>query len=322
MATLYTQQSKNVTKTWILMACFLAVIGALGYVIAYVYDDPGIFDIAIIFSIVMNIAGYWYSDKIALAVARAVATNPDDQQITSVAAAKTGIDGSRQLELNRLVENLAITAGLPKPRVFIINDPAPNAFATGRNKEHGAVAVTTGLLNMMDRSELEGVLAHELSHIGNRDTLLSTVVVILVGLVSIASDIFLRSALWGGVGGGRRGNDREGGGIGPVLAIVGFVLIILSPIIATIIQLAISRKREYLADASGALLTRYPEGLANALRKIEGYAKPMQHPSNAMAHLYISNPFGAKAFKGMQKLFMTHPPTEDRIKALEGMDIK
>jgi len=297
MATLYTQQSKNVTRTWLLMGVFLAIIVAIGYFVSYYYNNPAILYIAIVFSIVMNITGYWFSDKIALSSTGAVEA-----------------DEKEYIELHRILENLAITAGLPKPRLYIINDMAPNAFATGRDKEHAAVAVTTGLLQMLDRSELEGVIAHELSHIGNRDILLSTVVVVLVGFIAMLSDMFLRASLFG------RNRDREEGGNG-IIMIVGIVFVVLSPIIATIIQLAISRKREFLADASGALLTRYPDGLANALKKISSYSQPMQRASNATAHLFISNPFGGKTMNGIAKLFMTHPPTEERIEALMGMKV-
>ena len=199
---------------------------------------------------------------------------------------------------------------MPKPNVYIINDPAPNAFATGRDPKHGAVAVTTGLLRMMERSELEGVLAHELSHIKNRDTLVMTVVVVLLGIVTLLSDFFIRSQMFGG---GDRDNKAA-----PYLMIIGIVLAILSPIIAQLIQLAISRRREFLADASGALMTRYPEGLASALTKIGAYAAPMQRANNATAHLFISNPFGAGAMKGIAKFFMTHPPVEERVRALLG----
>ena len=292
MATLYTHQSENVRKTWILMSVFFALFIGVGYILSYVYGNITILYIFAIFSVGMNIISYWYSDSIALANAHADLA-----------------DGSEFLELNRIVENLAITAGLPKPRVYIITDPAPNAFATGRDKDHAAIAVTTGLLTIMDRSELEGVLAHELSHIGNRDILLSTVVVVLVGLLALLSDVVLRSFIWGG-----RGRDREENGNGIIMAI-GLVAIIISPIVATLIQLAISRKREFLADASGALLTRYPEGLASALQKIGNYSKPMEHASTATAHLYIANPFGAKG-QSITKLFATHPPIEDRIEAL------
>jgi len=297
MATLYTLQESNVRKTWFLMTVFFGLLVAIGALFSYVYNDASILIILTIIAIVMNIVAYWKSDAIALASARAVPADPVEYH-----------------ELHQVVENLAITAGLPKPRVFIINDPAPNAFATGRDKDHAAIAVTTGLLAMMSRSELEGVIAHELSHIGNRDILLSTVVVVLVGLIALASNFFLRSMMWGGMG--RRGsNDREGGNI--IFIILGIIGIILAPIVATMIQLAISRKREFLADASGALLTRYPEGLASALQKIENYNKPMLHPSTATAHLFIANPFGPKS-EFMSKLFATHPPTEERIKALMG----
>lgn len=298
MATLYTQQSKNIQKTWLLVGVFLAVILGLGYFLSVYYNNPGILVFAFIFSLVMNIASFWFSDKIALASARAV---PADEK--------------EFLELHRIVENLAITAGLPKPRVYIIPDMSPNAFATGRNKEHAAVAVTTGLLQILDRNELEGVIAHELAHIGNRDILLQSMVVVLVGFVSLLANIFLRSMAWGG---GGNNDDRKGGSI---LALVGIALLILSPIIAQLIQLAISRKREFLADATGALLTRYPEGLASALQKISSVGIPMKNASDATAHMYISNPFGG-SINGLHKLFMTHPPVQDRIKALIGMNIK
>ncbi|MEK7107582.1 MAG: M48 family metalloprotease [Patescibacteria group bacterium] len=298
MATLYTQQDKNVRKTWLLMAVFFAVIVAIGWFLSYYYNSPGILYVAVLFSIFSNIGSYWFSDKIVLKLTQA---RPADEM--------------QFHDLHNIVENLAITAGLPKPRIFVIEDLAPNAFATGRNKEHAVVVVTTGLLGMLDRTELEGVIAHELSHIGNRDILLSTLVSVLAGLVVIISDFFLRSRLWG-FGGGR--NRESGNQLQGILMIVGIVFVVLSPIIATLIQLAISRKREFLADASGALLTRYPEGLASALRKISNYSSPMKVASNATAHLFIANPFGAKALRGLPKLFMTHPPMEERIKALVG----
>lgn len=296
MATLYTHQEENVAKTWILMAGFLGVVMAVGWAISYYYQNPGILVFAVVFAILTNVFAYWNSDKVVVAMA----------------GAKPAAEGEYP-DLHHIVENLAITAGLPKPKIYIINDPAPNAFATGRNKEHAVVAVTTGLLSMMDRSELEGVLAHELSHIGNRDMLVSTVAVVLVGFITLASDFFLRSTMWGG--GGR---DREEKG-NPLLAFIAIALIVLAPIVATLMQLAISRKREFLADASGALLTRYPEGLANALRKIGAYAQPMRTANNATAHLYISNPFGAGGkVSALARLFMTHPPIEERIAALVG----
>jgi heat shock protein HtpX len=240
----------------------------------------------------MNITSYWYSDKIVMALS----------------GAKEVQHGADE-ELFHIVENLSITAGLPMPKIYIIEDLAPNAFATGRDKNHSAIAVTTGLRKMLDKNELEGVIAHELAHIGNRDTLLQTIVVVLVGLVTIVSDIFLRSQILGG-----RDRDSRAGGI---IMIVGIVFMILSPIIATIIQLAISRKREFLADASAGLMTRYPEGLASALRKISSYGNPMKKAHVATAHLFISNPFG-NSKKGISRLFMTHPPVEERIEALMG----
>ncbi len=294
MSTLYTHQTENVRNTWILMSVFLVLLVGVGYALSYVYGDINILYAFGVFSILMNIVAYWKSDSIALSAARA-----------------TPADGPEFLELNRIVENLAITAGLPKPRVYIIHDPAPNAFATGRDKEHAAIAVTTGLLGMMERNELEGVIAHELAHIGNRDILIATVVVVLVGLLAMISDFFIRSMFWGG--GRSRSNDREGGN-GLMMAL-GIIAVILAPIVATLIQLAISRKREFLADASGALLTRYPEGLASALQKIGAYGQPMQHVSSATAHLFIANPFG-KTASFMAKLFSTHPPVEERVKVL------
>jgi len=292
MATLYTQQSKNVSKTWLLMGLFLVIIVGIGYFFSQYYGNPNILYFFIIFSVVMNVVSFWYSDKIALSMNHA-------QEIKKENAP----------ELWNIVENLSITAGLPMPKVYIIQDPAPNAFATGRNKEHAVVAVTTGLLGILNKNELEGVIAHELSHIGNRDILLSTVVVVLVGFISIAADMFMRSMLFGG------GRDRDSENGGGILMIVGVLLSILSPIFATLIQLAISRKREFLADASGALLTRYPEGLASALQKISQYSKPMKYANTATAHMFISNPFSAKK---VVALFATHPPVEARIKALLG----
>lgn len=292
MATIYTAQDQNIRKTWFLMAIFFALIIAVGYAISYVYQNVSILYFAIIFSVLMNIFSYWYSDKIVLSLSKAVEAKREDYA-----------------ELYRIVENLSITAGLPMPKVYVVSDASPNAFATGRDKDHAVVAVTTGLLGLLNKNELEGVVAHELAHIGNRDILLGTVVVVLVGMVSILADIFIRGGLFGG-------RDR-GGKSGGVLAIIGIMLIILSPIIAKLIQLAISRKREFLADASGALLTRYPEGLASALQKISGANIPLQNPHTATAHLFISNPFGGTG-KKIANLFSTHPPTAERIQALTG----
>jgi len=281
------------------MTLFFVVIIGLGWFVSYYYGNPNILYFFVLFSIVMNVVSYWYSDKIVLKMTKAKEAKREEY-----------------FDLYTTVENLAITAGLPKPKVYVIDDSAPNAFATGRDKNHAVVAVTTGLLAILNKTELEGVISHELSHIGNRDMLLSTVVVVLVGFVSIVSDMFMRSMLFGG-----RGNSREGGGqLGAIIMIVGIILSILAPIIAVLIQLAISRKREFLADSSGALLTRYSEGLASALEKISKYDKPMAGASNATAHLFISNPFGAhESGKFIAKMFSTHPSTEERVKALVGM---
>ena len=300
MASLYTQQSRNVFRTWLMMAVFLVFVIAIGWFASYYYDSAAILYIAIAIALLMNIWAYWFSDKIALRQARA---QPADE--------------TQYKELHRTVENLAITAGLPKPRVYIINDPAPNAFATGRDKNHAVIAVTTGLLGMMDQSELEGVIAHELSHVGNRDILVMTAAVVLVGVISVLANIFIRLSFFGGFGGG---NNRNNANI--IVLIFGVIAIILAPIAATLIQLAISRRREYLADASGALLTRYPEGLESALQKLGSYAAPMKTASTTTAHMYITNPFGAHpAGKWMQNLFSTHPPIEKRIEALEAMKV-
>jgi len=292
MTTLYNHQSKNIAKTWALMTIFFGVVIGLGWFVSYYYGDPSILYFFVLFSIVMNIVSFWFSHKIVLKLAGAKEANRKDH-----------------FDLYTSVENLSITAGLPMPKVYIIEDTAPNAFATGRDKKHAVVAVTTGLLSILEKNELEGVIAHELSHIGNKDMLVSTVAVVLVGFVSIISDMLMRSMLWGG----HRDSDNKGGG---ALMIIGIIFAILSPIFAMLLQLGISRKREFLADASGALLTRYPEGLANALKKISQYSKPMSRQSTAIAHLYIANPKGASIGKKISNLFATHPPVEERIKAL------
>lgn len=298
MATLYTQQSKNIFRTWLLMSAFFVLVMLIGWAISWYMQTPAILWVAVAFALVMNISAYWFSDKIALASAGAKEADP-----------------VKFLELHRVLENLAITAGLPKPRLYIIEDSAPNAFAAGRDPKHAVVAVTTGLLAQLDRSELEGVLAHELSHVGNRDILVMTVAVVLAGLITVVVDMFLRVSLFGG------GGNRDRGG-NAILAIVAIVAVVLAPIAAQLIQLAISRKREFLADASGALLTRYPDGLASALQKISSYKAPMRKASHATAHLFISNPFGAhEAGKFIAKIFATHPPVEERVAALQGMNV-
>jgi heat shock protein HtpX len=277
---------------------FVVVIG-IAWAFSYILQNPAILYIGVIFSIGMNIWSYWYSDTLVIKMSGAVP-----------------ITREQYFDLWNAVENLSITAGLPMPKVYIINDASPNAFATGRDKDHAAVAVTTGLLSLLNKNELEGVIAHELSHIGNRDILLGTVVVVLVGFIAILSDMFMRSMFLGG-----DNRNRGDGRLMIILMIVGVVLAILAPIIAKLIQLAISRKREFLADASGALLTRYPEGLASALEKISGYPHGLQKVSTATAHLYIANPLkDGKAVSFLSKLFATHPAAEDRIAALRGME--
>ncbi len=296
MATLYTEQSKNVTKTWLLMTGFLVVVIGLGWYFGFTLDLPWLLPVAVAFSLIMNVASYWWSDKIVLKMAGARPATREEF-----------------FDLYTVTENLAITAGLPMPKLYVVDDPSPNAFATGRDKEHAVVAATTGLLAILEKNELEGVVAHELAHIGNRDMLLSTVVVVLVGFVAILSDFFLRFSFSGG-------GDRDSKG-NAILIVIGIVLAILAPIAASLIQLAISRKREFLADASGALLTRYPEGLALALEKIAKSGVPVARANNATAHLYIANPFGGKT-SALHKLFLTHPPVEERLAALRGMSVE
>lgn len=279
------------------MFFFLVFVVVIGWLVSWYSNTPVLLYVAVIFAVFTNFFSYWYSDKIVIKMTRAKPVTSESHR-----------------EFWNVVENLSITGGLPMPKLYFIEDPAPNAFATGRNPENSAVAVTTGLLQILDKTELEGVIAHELSHIGNRDMLVSTIAVVLVGFLAILSDIFLRSISWGG---GRR--DNRGGG-GAIFAILAVVAIILAPIAAQLIHFAVSRKREFLADASGALLTRYPEGLARALEKIGSYEAPMRRPNHATAHLFLSNPFGAEKKQFFNKIFSTHPPMEDRISALREKD--
>jgi len=292
----YSFRDSNIRKTWAIFVLFLVVVIGIGWVFAQVYNDSTILYIAVIFSIVINFVAYWRSDSIALSLSKARLAGKENFR-----------------EIHNIVENLSITAGIPMPKIYIINDASANAFATGRNPKHASIALTTGIIERLDRSELEGVIAHELSHIKNYDILLSTIVVVLVGFLAILSDIFMRS-LWFR---GRGDNDRSN----PVLLLVGIALALISPIVATLIQLAVSRKREFLADASGALLTRYPEGLASALEKI-AVSSPLKNAKNATAHLFIANPFKADSQKKtpfLARLFMTHPPIEERVRVLREM---
>lgn len=296
MATIYTHQDSNIRKTWFLMTGFLIVVIAIGWAFSWYFESSIILYVAVIFAVFMNVFSYWNSDKLVIKMTGAKPVSRDENR-----------------ELWNILENLSITAGLPMPKLYIVNDPSPNAFATGRNPEHAVVAVTSGIIGLLNKNEIEGVIAHELSHIGNRDMLVSTVAVVLVGFVAILADIFLRMTFWGG---GR--DDSRDGRLQIILLIVGIIAAILAPIAARMIHLAISRKREFLADASGALLTRYPEGLASALEKISANGVPMKKTSHATAHLFISNPFGSQAKKSFNRFFSSHPPVEERLHALRG----
>lgn len=293
---MYDQIANNKRKSFLLIFVFSALLIALGWFFGMRFGDAraGIL-IAVFVATASALLSYFAGDQAALLVNGAKRLEKNDAP-----------------ELWRLVENLAITAGLPMPKLYLIEDHAPNAFATGRNPQHASVAVTSGLLALLDHKELEGVIAHELSHIGNDDILVMTIVIILVGSVMMLSEMMLRTSF-------RRGDrDRDSNQSTLVLFIIGLVLAVLSPLMAQLIKLAVSRSREYLADASGALLTRYPEGLASALTKISANAKPMQRANGATAHLFIANPFaGSKQF--LSGLFSTHPPIEERIKKLRAM---
>ena len=303
MANLYTHKESNIFKTWVYLIGFAVFVMVAGWVMSYALNSYAVFVFAVVLSIVMSIGSYWFSDKIVLAMSRAKPIAKQDNP-----------------ELYRIVENLAITAGLPLPKIYIIQDPQPNAFATGRDPKHAVVAATTGLLERLDRSELEGVIAHELSHVGNRDMLISTIAVVLVGIIALMGDFFFRATFFGGMGRGR--DSREGGQARVILFIVAIAFAILAPLIAQLIKLAISRKREFLADASGALLTRYPEGLARALEKISADPRQLRAANDATAHLYLVNPFrGSEKTNWLHKLFMTHPPVEQRVAALRGMKV-
>jgi heat shock protein HtpX len=307
MASLYTQSDSNRRKTWLLLAVFFIVIVIIGYVFSYEFDSPAVLYGAVIFSVVFSFFSYWYSDKMVLTMSKAKEVDPDNGR-----------------EIYHVVENLCITAGLPTPKIYIIDDSAPNAFATGRDKDHAVICITTGLLSKLEKSELEGVIAHELSHIGNRDILLATLVTVLVGIIVLLADWFRR---WSFFGGGRRRSNDNGGDnqLGLIIGIVAIVLSILAPIFAYLMQFAVSRKREYQADTDGALLTRYPEGLARALEKISRDEAPLAEANRATAHLYIASPFKddapGKAKTGwLARAFATHPPIAERIARLRAME--
>ncbi len=295
MPSLYTQSDSNIRRTWAYLFFFAIIVISTGGIISYFLKNNVILWVAVFLAIFLNVFSYWYSDKIVLAISKAKEVKKDEEP-----------------ELYRLVENLSITAGLPMPRLYIMEERQPNAFATGRNPEHGVIVVTRGLMEGLERIELEAVIAHELAHIGNRDILLSTIVVVLVGMVVIMTDFFFRLAFYGG------GRDRDGGSRIPMI-VIALALAIIAPLMAQLMKMAISRRREYLADSSGALMTRYPEGLASALEKIASDPSPMKKANDATAHLFIASPFrGKEKNSWLHKLFSTHPPIEERIAKLRG----
>ncbi len=298
MTNLYQHSSLNQRKTWLLMSGFFVLVIFLGWIFSYTLENPSILFIAVIFSVLASWLSYYHSDKIVLSISGAKEVKKADSP-----------------ELYRLVENLCITAGLPVPKVYVINDPAPNAFATGRNPQNAVVAVTTGLLSKLEKVELEGVIAHELSHIGNRDILIATIATTLVGTVVMLSDLFLR---WSIFGGGRRGDSKRDGRVELIITGAAIILAILAPLFAYLLQFAVSRKREYLADTDAALLTRYPEGLARALEKISSDSNQLIRKNKATAHMYIISPLKPKSNgrSWWQRAMATHPPTEERIKRL------
>ncbi|MFA4907288.1 MAG: zinc metalloprotease HtpX [archaeon] len=298
MAEIYNQISSNKWKSYLMIAAFIFVILVLGWVFGALTGSAFLgTGIAFIIAIAFSLFGYYFSDSIVLGISQAKEADPKKYQF-----------------LHNTVEGLAIAAGIPKPRVYVIEDTALNAFATGRDPKHSAIAVTSGLVETMNRVELEGVIGHEMSHIKNYDTRLMTIAVIFVSVIALMADLILRTFLWGG----RGNNENKGGSIGIIIIVAGIILAILAPLIAQLIKLAISRQREYLADASSALLTRYPKGLASALRKIQKDKEPLEAANAATAHLYIANPL--KNSKGLfVNLFSTHPPIEERIKRLEAM---
>lgn len=291
---MYSQIAKNKRASVLLVLGFIAIIAVLDYVFARAFGQPSFIVPIMIGALLYAGISYFFASQIAVAMSGAQPIAKKDDP-----------------ELYRIIENLSIAAGLPMPQVYIVDDPSPNAFATGRDPQHAIVAVTTGIRRLLDKTELEGVIGHELSHVGNYDIRFMGVVMALVTVVSVISDLFLRLSFWGG------GDDDERGSNNQIFFIVGIIGAILAPLVAGLIQLAVSRQREYLADSSGALLTRYPEGLARALEKLQASSKPMQHASSATAHLYITNPLKGRSLAG---LFDTHPPIADRIKRLREME--
>jgi len=301
----YEQIASNRRRTWLLIVGAVILLGAVGYALGLIWQSgPAGLVVALVVAIALSIGSYAYGDRVILASTRARPVTPDEQP-----------------RLHNIVEGLSIAAGIPKPRVYVVPEVAPNAFATGRNPEHASIAVTDGLLKTMSRVELEGVVGHELAHVVDRDILVGTVVATLAGAVILLSEFFTRTWWWGGIG-GRRGSDRGGGSFEAIIFAVGIVLLILAPIFAQIIRFSVSRQREYLADAQGALLTRYPPGLASALRKIGAASGiPMHSANNATAHLWLNQPSRVEGERmgSLERLFSTHPPIEERIRRLEEM---
>jgi heat shock protein HtpX len=299
---MYEQIARNKRDSVLLFACIFVILCLLGYVIGFAQSGSstggiGFLGIFGIIAIVWSLVGYYHGAKMVLAVTGAKEIQHDDNP-----------------ELFNVVDEMRVAAGLPMPKVYLIDDPAPNAFATGRDPDHSAIAITSGLLERLTREELQGVIAHEMSHVRNFDIRFATLIGILVGFIALISDFFLRVRFFGG---GRR--DSGGGGLQGIMIIVALVLAILAPIVATIVQFAISRRREFLADASGAQLTRDPLGLAGALEKIAADTQPLKHANRATAHLYIANPLGKKKTKETAGMFDTHPPILERINILRAM---
>jgi heat shock protein HtpX len=290
---MYTKIAANKRNSIFLVLGFLVIIAGLDYVFARAFGQPSFFAPILVVAVIYALVTYFFSSQIALAMSGAREVEKKDAP-----------------ELYRIVENLAITAGLPTPKVYIVDDPSPNAFATGRDPQHAIVAVTSGILERLKKPELEGVIAHELSHVGNYDIRFMAVVVALVSVVAVLADLFLRISWW-------NSRDEESNG-NQIFFILGIVGALLAPLVAAVIQFAVSRQREYLADASGALLTRYPEGLAEALEAIDSNSKPMQHTNSATAPLYIANPLRGRSLAG---LFDTHPPIAERVKRLREMEV-
>lgn len=300
--TLYDQIARNKRNSILLMFFFVLIILGLGWVIDELTGmaGGGIF-IAFVFAIFSTFFGYYFSDKMVLRISGA-----------------REVDLSSDRELFHLMENLTIATGLPMPRLYVIDDPSPNAFATGRNPENGVICVTTGLLEKLDKREIEGVLAHELAHIQNYDIRMMTLVVVFAGVIALLSDMVLRWTIWGGIGGDRRDSSKGGGQAQVIMLVIGIAFAILAPLVATVVRLAISRQREYLADSTAAMITRYPEGLAQALEKIALDHTPMARANKATAHMFIMNPLrDSKSW--LNGLFATHPPAEERIRRLRGM---